>query len=106
MAEKSPRRLKLEQSLALDPSDAFLRYGLAVQCLRDGDIEEGRLRLLELIADVPDDVAAHQQLGQSYMEEGDNAKAQEAFSVGIARAQERGDAKAAGEMQGFLEQLG
>ena len=40
----------LEQSLAEDPADAFLRYGLALQCLRDGDAEEGRTRLLALIA--------------------------------------------------------
>ena len=30
MPEKSPRRLKLEESLAQDPSDPFLRYGLAM----------------------------------------------------------------------------
>ena len=29
MSEKSPRRLKLEASLAEDPADTFLRYGLA-----------------------------------------------------------------------------
>ena len=44
MAEKSPRRLKLEESLSEDPSDAFLRYGLALQCLREGDVDEGRRR--------------------------------------------------------------
>ena len=49
MAEKSPRRLMLESSLAEDPADTFLRYGLAVQCLREGDVEEGRQRLLALI---------------------------------------------------------
>ena len=42
MAEKSPRRQMLEQSLAEDPGDTFLRYGLAMQCLREGDVEEGR----------------------------------------------------------------
>ncbi len=34
MAEKSTRRVALEQSLAEDPADTFLRYGLALQCLR------------------------------------------------------------------------
>ncbi len=74
MAEKSRRRLMLEQSLADDPTDSFLRYGLAIQCLREGDIEEGRERLLALIADHPDDqVAAYQQLAQSYADSGDDA---------------------------------
>ena len=76
MAEKSPRRIRLEQSLAEDPGDAFLRYGVAMQCLREGDVDEGRRRLMELIADRPDDqVAAHQQLGQSYMESGEAEQA-------------------------------
>ncbi len=61
----------LEASLAEDPGDSFLRYGLAMQCLREGDIEEGRGRLLSLIADEPDtQVAAYQQLGQSYADAG------------------------------------
>ena len=45
MAEKSNRRALLERSLAEDPKDPFLRYGLALQCLREGDVEEGRERL-------------------------------------------------------------
>ena len=68
MADKSPRRRMLEQSLADDPADTFLLYGLALQCLRDGDRDEGRERLIALIADHPDEVAAYQQLGQSYAE--------------------------------------
>ncbi len=107
MAEKSPRRLKLEQSLAEDPTDPFLRYGVALQCLREGDVEEGRNRLMELVADRPDDqVAAHQQLGQSYMETGESEAARKWFIAGISRARARGDAHAAAEMEGFLSQIG
>src|SRR5215212_10115084 len=97
MPEKSPRRLKLEESLAQDPSDPFLRYGLAMQCLRDGDVAEGRERLLALIADHPDDqVAAYQQLGQSYAESGEAGRAAEVLREGIAKANARGDWHAAG----------
>jgi uncharacterized protein HemY len=105
--QKSRRRLALEESLAADPSDTFLRYGLALQCLQEGDTGEGRQRLEALIADHPDDqVAAYQQLGQSYMDEGDADRARSYFELGIAKAQAVGDLKAAGEMQGFLELLG
>lgn len=104
--EKSSRRLMLEESLADDPTDPFLRYGLALQCLREGDTEEGRRRLESLIADHPDDqVAAYQQLGQSFMDEGDAENARSWFTRGIGLAQARGDLKASGEMQGFLELL-
>ncbi len=84
MAEKSQRRVMLEQSLAEDPNDPFLRYGLAVQCLRDGDVNEGRERLHALIAEHPDDqIAAYQQLGQSYMESGEQSLAIAMFRAGI-----------------------
>jgi predicted Zn-dependent protease len=107
MAEKSARRLKLEESLAQDPRDTFLRYGLALQCLRDGAVPEGRERLRALIADHPDDqVAAYQQLGQSYMEEGDAETARGVFKTGIEKARLRADWHAAGEMEGLLAQLG
>jgi thioredoxin-like negative regulator of GroEL len=107
MAEKSPRRLMLESSLAEDPADTFLRYGLAVQCLREGDVEEGRQRLLALIADHPDDtVAAHQQLGQSYLEAEEVEEARAILEKGIALANKRGDWHAASEMEGLLSQVG
>jgi predicted Zn-dependent protease len=107
MAEKSPRRLMLESSLAEDPADTFLRYGLAVQCLREGDVEEGRQRLLALIADHPDDtVAAHQQLGQSYLEAEEADEARAILEKGIALANKRGDWHAASEMQGLLSEIG
>ena len=102
---KSPRRQALERSLAEDPTDPFLRYGLALQCLRDGETDAGRAMLEALIADRPGEVAAYQQLGQSFMDAGDPDRARHWFERGIARAQSAGDLKAAGEMQGFLELL-
>ena len=106
MAEKSPRRLKLEASLAEDPADPFLRYGVAVQCLRDGDVAEGRDRLRALIADRPEDqVAAHQMLGQSHAEAGEVEAARAVLDAGITLANKRGDWHAAGEMEGIRMQL-
>lgn len=107
MAEKSSRRKMLEASLAEDPDDSFLRYGLALQCLREGDTAEGRERLLALIADHPDEqVAAYQQLGQSYLETAETDLAQETLRKGVAKALAQGDTHAAAEMQGLLAQLG
>ena len=105
MADKSPRRRMLEQSLADDPADTFLRYGLALQCLRDGDRDEGRERLIALIADHPDEVAAYQQLGQSYAESSENASAVAVLRAGIGTARRRGDDHAAAEMEGILTAL-
>ena len=106
MAEKSRKRMMLEQSLADDPTDSFLRYGLAIQCLREGDVDEGRERLLVLIGDHPDDqVAAYQQLGQSYIDSGEVAAAAVMLRTGITKANASGDWHAAAEMQQMLDSL-
>ncbi len=106
MNQKSNKRLRLEESLREDPDDPFLRYGLGVQCLRDDDPDAGRAILESLIADHPNDqVAALQQLGQSYRDEGDIPRARDYFGRGIALADRLGDAKASAEMRGFLALL-
>jgi predicted Zn-dependent protease len=106
MPEKSRRRLMLEQSLAEDPADSFLRYGLAMQCLNEGDVEEGRRRLADLIADRPDDqVAAYQQLGQSYADKGETEAARRILLAGIEKARAAGDSHAAVEMEQTIAML-
>lgn len=106
MAEKSRRRQLLERSLAEDPGDPFLRYGLAMQCLSEGETAEGRERLIALISDHPDSqVAAYQQLGQSYADEGMVEDARGVLVEGVKRALAAGDAHAAGEMRGILQSL-
>ncbi len=105
MPDKSPRRLMLERSLAEDPGDAFLRYGLAMQCLRDGDVAEGRDRLQALIADDPGQIAAYQQLGQSYADEDQADEAAVVLRKGIEQARKSGDWHAAAEMEHILDSL-
>jgi thioredoxin-like negative regulator of GroEL len=96
----------LEASLAEDPADAFLRYGLALQCLREGDVEEGRARLRALIADFPaDQIAAYQQLGQSYAETGESDAAVAVLRTGVSKARSAGDHHAAAEMEQLLDSL-
>ena len=106
MAEKSRRRVMLEESLREEPGDPFLRYGLALQCLGDGDVEEGRARLRDLIADRPDEeIAAYHQLGRSHAEAGEAEEAASVLRVGIAKALAKRDQHAAAEMEGLLDTL-
>ena len=94
-------------AIAENPDDAFLRYGVAMQCLREGDVEEGRLRLRSLIEDDPDgQIAAYQQLGQSYADSGEVAEAAATLRLGIAKARAAGDGHAAAEMEGLVDALG
>ena len=71
-----------------------------------GDVDEGRERLLVLIGDHPDDqVAAYQQLGQSYTDSGEVAAAAAVLRTGITKAKASGDWHAAAEMQQMLDSL-
>ena len=61
---------------------------------------------MELIADRPDDqVAAYQQLGQSYAEAGETEVARGILTAGIAKARAAGDFHAAAEMEQAIAML-
>ena len=77
-----------------------------MQCLREGDVNEGRERLRCLIADHPDDqVVAYQQLGQSFAETGEPEAAMAMLQTGILKAKARGDWHAASEMEQLVQSL-
>ena len=100
------RKQQLEELLADDPNDAFLRYGLAMEYSSAGD-DEGAIRTLrQMIADKLDYVPAYQQAGQIFMRLDRLDEAREAFQQGIALAKRVGNEHAAGEMEGFLDTLG
>ena len=63
MAAKS-RRQRLEEMLALDPNDAFLRYGLAMDYAGGGDDESAAKQFAELLRTAPDYVPGYLQAGQ------------------------------------------
>src|SRR2546423_12012274 len=105
MAEKA-RRQRLEEMLADDPNDAFLRYGVALEYVGEGDDNEAVRRLRQMFADKIDYVPAYLQAGQILMRLDRLDESREIFRQGIALAQRVGDAHAAGEMEAFLDTLG
>ncbi len=99
------RKQQLEEMLAEEPNDPFLRYGLAMEYVGAGD-DEGAVRCFrELFAASPDYVAAYMQAGQALARLGRTAEAKEVFRQGIDRAGKQGDQHAAGEMEGMLDAL-
>lgn len=100
-----PRREQIEEMLALDPDDSFLRYGLAMEHASAGDDAAAVACLRELLRRDPDYVPAYLQAGQALMRLGDDEPAREMLKSGIAVATRKGDAHAAGEMTNFLQAL-
>lgn len=99
------RRQQIEEMLAEDPNDLFLRYGLAMEYVSAGD-DAGAVRCFrELLTANAEYVPAYLQIGQALVRQGETASARDAFTKGIAAARRQGDGHAAEEMQGFLAGL-
>jgi predicted Zn-dependent protease len=103
-AQKS-RREMLEQFVAKRPTDAFARYGLAMECANTGDDEAAASHFQHLVQHHPEYVAAYYQYGQFLARQGREAEARKLLSDGIVVAQGAGDIHARDEMQAALNSL-
>lgn len=103
-AQKSRREI-LEQFVATRPTDAFARYGLALECVKIGDDQAAETHFAHLIEDHPEYVAAYFQYGQFLAKLGRDAQARKVLSDGIVVAQRAGDIHARDEMQAALNSL-
>lgn len=99
------RRAQLEQFLAAEPTDPFLRYGLAMCCASDGEHEVAQQHFKQLLSDHPDYVAGYFQLAQLLARLDEVEQARPLLEAGIAVAHRIGDRHAAGEMTEFLGSL-
>ena len=104
MTAKS-RKQQIEEMLAEDPNDPFLRYGLAMEHISAGEDAAAARCLQDLIAVAPDYVPAYQQLGQTLLRQGCTTEARQAWRRGVEAAQKTGNLHARDEMQGFLDSL-
>lgn len=100
------RRERLQALLQESPQDPFLRYGLAIEWAKEGDIERGLAGLRELMQETPPYVPAFFRAGQQYCELERIEEARSALRDGIEAARAQGNHHAAGEMSELLASLG
>jgi predicted Zn-dependent protease len=103
---KKSRRQVLEEFVAKTPSDAFSRYGLAMECMSSGDAKAAIHQFHLLIEQHPDYVPAYLMYGQLLARESRSDEAKQVLSRGIVAAGEKGDQHAASEMKVLLGELG
>ena len=107
MAEQNKsRRQKLEDFLEKNPNDAFTRYGIALECVREGDLPAAEVHFQALMRLNPDYVPGYQMYAQTLAQ---NDRAEEAKSIlaqGIQAAVRSGNQHARSEMEGLLTELG
>jgi len=102
---KKSRRDLLEQFVAQKPTDAFARYGLALECVKQGDDAAAAGHFHKLLETNPDYSAGYLQFGQLLSRLGQLEEARKTLSAGIVVAQKAGDLHARDEMQAALTLL-
>ena len=99
------RKQQIEEMLADDPKDAFLRYGLAMEYVSAGQDEDAMRCFTELLRDTPDYIPGYMQQGLALTRCNRIEEARTVYRTGIAMARQKGDQHAAEEMTRFLEEL-
>jgi Tfp pilus assembly protein PilF len=102
---KTTRQVQIEEMLAAEPDDTFLRYGMAMEYISQGDDDQAVCWLRDLLTIDPHYVPAYQQAGQALVRLDRKPEACDYWTRGIAAARHQGDIHAAEEMQGFLAAL-
>lgn len=103
--QNKTRRQKLEEFLAQNPNDAFSRYGIALECAREGDLTAAEAHFNALIQTNPDYVPGYQMYAQTLAQ---NARAEDAKAIlaqGVQAAIRQGNQHARSEMEGLLAEL-
>ncbi len=100
------RRERTEQMLAETPGDPFLRYVLAMEWSKEGELEKALELFRGLMADSPPYVPAFLMAAQRLHAADRIAEARAVLRDGIEAARRAGDSHADAEMGDLLAMLG
>ena len=100
------RRAQIEALLEEDPSDVFLRYGLALEYEKEGQMQRALEILERLMAEDPPYVPAFHMSGQWHAQAGRLEAARDVLRRGIETARNQGRQHDAAEMSDLLTTIG
>ena len=95
----------LNEILQLDPTNAFARYGLAMEHVAQNNTDAALAEFSTLIEHHPDYVPAYQMSAQTLAKLGRASEAIARLDDGIAAAQRTGNSHALSEMQALRDDL-
>jgi predicted Zn-dependent protease len=95
----------LREILAQNPTDAFARYGLAMEHASRGEIEPSLDEFSRLLTEHPDYTAGYFMAAQTLAKAGRKPEAKHRLTEGIASARRTGNQHALSEMQAMLDEL-
>ena len=96
----------LTEILAGNPSDAFARYGLAMEHSKAGQTEAALAEFGKLLEQHPDYTAGYFMAAQTLAAAARNDEARKMLKDGIASALRTGNQHAQSEMEAMLQELG
>jgi predicted Zn-dependent protease len=96
----------LTEVLSQNPSDAFARYGLAMEYSNAGDVKRALEEFTRLLATHPDYTAGYFMAAQTLAKAERTEEARKMLKDGIASAKKTGNGHAQAEMEGMLAELG
>jgi tetratricopeptide (TPR) repeat protein len=100
------RLAMLTEILEQNPTDAFARYGLAMEYSTLGQIAKSLEEFGKLLSRHPDYAAGYFMAAQTLMKEDRREEAKGMLEKGIAAAQRSKNGHAQSEMQAMLDDLG
>jgi predicted Zn-dependent protease len=95
----------LNEILAQNPTDAFARYGLAMEYAGRGETETAVSEFARLLNEHPDYTAGYFMAAQTLAKADRPDEAKIRLTQGIACARRTGNQHALGEMQAMLDEL-
>ncbi|MGP0076378.1 MAG: tetratricopeptide repeat protein [Bryobacteraceae bacterium] len=95
----------LKTMLAQDPANAFARYGLAMELVNTGELENAIVEFRALIEHNPNYAAAYFHGGQALEKLGDVEQARAFYEKGIEVTSRTGDQHTHSELQAALDML-
>jgi predicted Zn-dependent protease len=95
----------LTEILTQNPTDAFARYGLAMEYSGQGEIDRSLEEFGRLLSAHPDYAAGYFMAAQTLMKEDRSEEAKSMLVNGIAAAQRTNNVHAQSEMQAMLDEL-
>jgi tetratricopeptide (TPR) repeat protein len=90
---------QVRQFLQDSPNDSFLRYALAQELQKQGDVEAAKEAYLWLTDNQPSYVATYYHLGKLLIAQGEKKAALEWFNLGIEHAKAAKELHALSELQ-------
>lgn len=103
---KLPNRIEmLRQYMAEDPGDPFSIYALSLEYIREGNDDEARQLLLQLLEEHPAYVAGYYQYGKLLERTGHPSEAIVIYEKGKLEARKAGDTHSASELQSAIDLL-